>query len=118
MRLTTLLTYFRRRRKEKLYRQWIEQAGLPPEALPPLTDESEDMRPQPDDREAISPVPGSRPTIRFRADSRIATHPKVAGNMMAEIEKDRLRLPLVYLLFGVSLLILCVGLILLIVHSC
>jgi len=102
------LKYFRRKRKEKLYRQWVKQAGLPPEAARPEPDKSESARPQVDSAEAI----------RRRADDRIATHPEVTGDMMAEIGKDRLSLRLLYVLFGVALLILCVGLILLIAHTC
>ena len=108
--------YFQRKRREKLYRQWVERAGLPPEAVPPLTGRSQDVRPQLNNHEAVSPVPDV--TTHPRTDNEVATHPDVTGDMMAEIGKDRPRLPLLYLLFGISLLVLCVGLILLIVHSC
>jgi len=29
-----VLKYFRRRKKRKLYRQWVERSSLPPEAIP------------------------------------------------------------------------------------
>jgi len=29
-----MLKYFRRRKKRKLYRQWVERASLPPDAIP------------------------------------------------------------------------------------
>ncbi len=32
--LTNLPDYLQRRRKRRLYQQWIESAGLPPEAIP------------------------------------------------------------------------------------
>ena len=102
------MNYFRRRKKEKLYRQWVVHAGLPPGVISPSISEPRDVRPQVHNRDAVSPG----------ADNQVATHPDVTGDMIAEVGKDRLRLPLLYLLFGVSLLILCVGLILLIVHSC
>ena len=77
------LNYFRRRRKEKLYEQWVQRAGLPPEAIP---------------REKV------REDIRPKAG------------------KESLQQPilyvLLYVLLGASLVVLCMGLILLIVQSC
>ncbi len=32
--LTNIPNYLQRRRKERLYQQWVEKAGLPPEAIP------------------------------------------------------------------------------------
>ncbi len=76
---TTLLKYFQRRRKRKLYRQWVARSSLPPDAIP---------------RE------------------------KVAEDMVPQIDKQQSRLHTLYILLGIFLVILCVGLILLIVHSC
>jgi len=45
--------YFQRRRKEKLYRQWAERAGLPPEVVPDKADESEDVHAQIHKRKAV-----------------------------------------------------------------
>ena len=77
------LNYFPRRRKEKLYEQWVQRADLPPEAVP---------------RE------------------------KVAEDVTPKIEKERLRQPtldvLLYVLLGVSMAVLCMGLVLLIMQSC
>jgi hypothetical protein len=39
------LNYFRRRRKEKLYEQWVQRAGLPPEAIP-RQEVNEDITPK------------------------------------------------------------------------
>ena len=76
------LNYFQRRRKGKLYEQWVQRAGLPPEAIP---------------REKIA---------------------EVAEDVTPKIEKERLHQPILYVLLGASLVIFCVGFILLIVQSC
>ena len=78
-RAYNVLGYLQRRRRMKLYQQWVERASLPPEAIP---------------------------------------QEKVTEDMIPKIEKRQLRLPLLYMLFGASLLILCMGLILLIIYSC
>jgi len=74
-----LLKYFKRRRTEKLHQQWVERAGLPPDAIP---------------RE------------------------ETAENMMPPEDKPQSRLNILSILFGVALVILCAGLILLMVYSC
>ena len=43
---------------------------------------------------------------------------EVAGDIMPKMDRERLSLRLLYILLGLSAAILCVGLILLIVHSC
>ena len=73
-----ILRYLRRRRKAKLYQQWVEKADLPPEAVPE----------------------------------------EFAKDIIPKMDKEQLRLRMLYMLLGASLVILCVGLILLIVHSC
>ncbi|MBA7481419.1 hypothetical protein ES707_16891 [subsurface metagenome] len=42
-----MLKYFRRRKKGKLYRQWVERASLPPDTIP-REKVPEDMIPQAD----------------------------------------------------------------------
>ncbi len=76
--LSNLLSYRQRRREGKLYQQWVEKAGLSPEAIP---------------------------------------QKEVAGDIMPKMDRERLSLRLLYILLGVSVAILCAGLILLIVHS-
>jgi hypothetical protein len=73
------LNYFPRRRKEKLYEQWVQSADLPPEAIP---------------RE------------------------KVREDIRPKKEKESLQQPILYILLGASLVIFCVGFVLLIVESC
>jgi len=73
------LNYFPRRRKEKLYEQWVQRADLPPEAVP---------------RE------------------------KVREDIRPKKEKESLQQPILYILLGASLVIFCVGFVLLIVESC
>lgn len=77
------LNYFRGRRKEKLYEQWVQRAELPPEVIP---------------------------------------RKKVIEDVTPKIERERLQQPilyvLLYVLLGASLVVLCMGLILLIVQSC
>jgi len=96
-----LLKYFQRRKKEKLYRQWVERAGLPSETIHPEADKPLRVHPRPD-----------------RPDSPVATHSEVGGDMMAKIDKRQRRLPLLYVLLGVCIVILCGGLVLLITQSC
>ena len=74
-----MLKYFRRKKKKKLYQQWVERASLSPDAIP---------------RE------------------------EVAEDMIPQIDKQQSRLNILSILLGTSLVILCVGLILLIVYSC
>ncbi len=83
-----MLKYFRRREKRKLYRQWVERSGLSPDAIP---------------REEA-------------AEERISPKHKQLLHVHAE-DKQQSRLYILYILLGVSLVILCAGLILLIVHS-
>ena len=70
-KVANLLSYLQRRGRKRLYQQWVEKAGLLPEAVP------------------------------------------------LEVQHLReLRLPLLYVFLGASALILCLGIILLIIHSC
>jgi len=113
-----LLKYFERRRKAKLYRQWVERAGLPPEAIGPEVQKSEDARLPIDNSEAVRPVPDDLPTIHVRDANQVAIHPDVTGDMMAEIDKRQPRSPLLYILLGISIVVLCGSLALLVVQSC
>ncbi len=120
------MKYFERRRKAKLYRQWAERDGLPPEAIPTKNDKSKDVPVQIDNHEAVSHEAVSHEAVRPEANSRVkvqpgspaVTHAEVGGDMMAEIDKRQPRLRILYMLFGVSSVILIVGLILLITNSC
>ncbi len=75
-----MLKYFRRRKKRKLYRQWVERANLSPDAIP---------------REEV-------------AEDRIS---------MPQADKQQSHLPILYILLGVAVVVLCAGLIFLIVYS-
>lgn len=77
--LSNILNYWQRRKKGRLYQQWVERADLSPEAVP---------------------------------------EEKVPQDIIPKIDKEQLRLPILYMLLGASILILFVGLILLIVPSC
>jgi len=112
------LKYFERRRKAKLYRQWVERAGLPPEVSPPETRKPEDTHSPIDSPEFVRPVPENPPTIYAGATSQVTTHPDVTGDMMAEINKRQPRLPLLYILLGVSMVIFLVALVLLVALYC
>jgi hypothetical protein len=91
------MKYFQRKRKEKLYRQWVEQAGLPPEIIHPETNKAEDIHPQ--------------------AGKTAPTYQKISDYRREEI-LNKLHPYLLYILLGVSLLVLCAGLILVIMHAC
>jgi len=112
------LKYFERRRKEKLYRQWVERAGLPLEAIPRKTDKSEDVPLPIDSPEAVSPEAGKSLRVHIKPDSGAVTHPEVTGDMMAEINKRQPHLRMLYILLGVFIVILCGGLAILVVQSC
>ena len=77
--LNNILNYLPRRRKGRLYQQWVKRADLPPEAIP---------------------------------------HEEIAEDIIPKIDKEQLRLHILYILLGASLVILGLGLILLIMHSC
>ena len=49
------LNYFRRRRKEKLYEQWVQRADLPPEAIP-REKVREDIRPKAEKESLQQPI--------------------------------------------------------------
>ncbi|MFC2017499.1 hypothetical protein ACFLUD_03705 [Chloroflexota bacterium] len=74
-----ILKYRRKKRKKKLYRQWVETSGLPSEAIP---------------------------------------EEELAGDIMPEIDKNKLRLKVLYISLSASIMIFCTGLILLIINSC
>jgi len=108
--------YFQRRRKGKLYRQWVERAGLPPEAVPHDADKAEAV-PAPIGKRKAAGDEASGP-VQVLPGSSAVTHVEIAGDMMAEIDKGQRHLPLVPVVIGAFLVILCVFLILLIVGSC
>jgi len=49
------LNYFPRRRKEKLYEQWVQRADLPPEAVP-REKVREDIRPKAEKESLQQPI--------------------------------------------------------------
>jgi len=77
---TNIPNYLQRRRKRRLYQQWVERAGLSPEAIP-----------------------------REEVPEDVTTE---------KVNKELLRLHILYILLGVSVIILCVSLSLLIMQSC
>ncbi len=74
-----MLKYFQRKKKKKLYQQWVERASLSPDAIP---------------------------------------QEEVTEDMIPHIDKPQSRLNILSILLGISLIILCAGLILLIAYSC
>jgi len=111
-----LLKFFDRRTKTKLYRQWVERAGLPPDAITPQPNGAEHAPAQIDEGRAVSPK-ASGP-VQVLPSSSAVTHAEVAGDMMAETDKRRPRLRILYILLGLSMVILCGALVLLTVQSC
>jgi hypothetical protein len=78
-KINDILTYPQRRRKKRLYQQWVETAGLSPQAVP----------------EEEGP-----------------------GGIIPKIDKNKLRLNVLYISLVASIMIFCTGLILLIMRSC
>ena len=112
-----ILKFFERRRRTKLYRQWVERAGLPPEALRPEAQPPEAASSQVDSLKPTRPLPNSYPTMPIRAANQVATHPDVTGDMLAEINKRERRLSLLYILLILSIVVFLVALALLILTS-
>ena len=142
----SIRSYPKQRRTQRLYKQWVERGGLQPEVLSvegvktkdaPLqvvnanrvsgklsefqegcTQDSRSKNvlhegPTPEDiRVRIHDVIGDCTEPNSRAE-----HRKVAMFMMAEINKEQLRLVILLVLLGASLVIFCLGFILLIVNS-
>ena len=113
------MKYFEKRRKARLYRQWTEQAGLPPEeAISFETRKPRDTRSQTAGSEAIGLAPENPPAFHVGLDNQMATHPDASGGMLVEIKKRQTRLPLLYMLLGISIVIFFVVLVLFIVWAC
>ena len=110
------MKFFDRRRKTKLYRQWVERADLPPDAITPQPARVEHADAQIDEGRAVCPK-ASGP-VQIMPSSPAVTHAEAAGDMMAEIDKRRPRLRMLYILLGLSIVILCGALVLLTVQSC
>ena len=109
------MKYFERRRKAKLYRQWVERAGLPPEVSPLETRKPEDTHPPINSPELVRPVLENPPAIYAGATSQVTTHPDVTGDMLREINKRQPRLPLLYILLGISIAIFLGALVILVI---
>jgi len=102
--MANILSYLQRKRRKRLYQQWVEKADLPPEAVRPEANKPLSVR---------LGRAGRGPKART-GDVGFA----LPGDMMAKINRRELSLSLLYVFLGASALILCVGLILLIIHSC
>ena len=139
-------SYPKRVKAQRLYKQWAEKAGLQPDVIhaedattentprQAVTASSVSVKPkesqqsftqdsQYDDISHESLIPEDiRARVRSNREacidpsSREETR-KVAVFMMAEINKEQLRLPILLMLLGASLVIFCLGVILLIVYS-
>ena len=92
------MKYFQRKRKERLYKQWVKEGSLSPEASHPQIESTEGVRPQ-----------VSKP---------VTARPEVGERRMGEVGGNKSSLRFLYILLGVSLVTLCAGIILLIVQSC
>jgi hypothetical protein len=61
--------YFDKRRKQKLYKQWVEKSGLPPESVPGELEEKGAFY-EPVDEESERPRPGIRSGFSFQLTMR------------------------------------------------
>jgi hypothetical protein len=112
------MDFWKRRRKGKLYKQWVKRSGLPSEAVHPEAAKPEDVPLEVQTSKAGRAEEPEPLRVHIEPGSGVVTHPEVAGDMMAEIRKRQPRLRALYLLLVVAVVILFVGLILLIVNSC
>ena len=99
------LGHFRRRKKERLYEQWVQMAGLPSESVPgekvaeditPKIEKERLQPPPPVEKEWLQPPP---PVARRRS------------------QQSSLYV-LLYVLLGAAMTLFCMGLVFLVVQSC
>jgi len=102
------LKYFHRKKKERLYRQWIERADLPPET----------SHTEPNQSDSVSSEANNTDIGIHIDDDPIARHHRVKGDMMTEINKYRKRPVLVYFMLTILFIFLSIIVILLIIQSC
>ena len=144
--LSSIKSYPKRRRVKSLYKQWAERSGLQPEVYNAEETKAEDTHPQAvaasisngetheskqgytqnSHSETISSESPTGKDSRARIYDNIGTcvdsieheEPrKVAMFMMAEINKEQLRLPILLMLLGAALVIFLLGVVLLLIHS-
>ncbi len=61
-----MTSYFEKRRKQKLYQQWVEQSGLPPEKVPgDIKEEADSYEATDEDSEQFRPDIRSGLTFRL-----------------------------------------------------
>ena len=96
---------FRRRKKERLYEEWVQMAGLPPESVP---------------REKVA----EEPTPKIEKE-RLQPPPPVEKEWLQPpppVEKRRSQQSslyvLLYILLGAAMALFCMGLVFIIVQSC
>ena len=75
------MNYFERKRREKLYRQWVERAGLPRDALPTEADESTGRQ------HRQSADSGDRRGALFKPHSGMGMPPNGIGGILAGIDR-------------------------------
>jgi hypothetical protein len=144
--LSSIKSYPKRRRVKGLYKQWAERSGLQIEVAHTEETKAEETRPQAvvnsissgktheakqgyTQNSRYEAVSSESPTYKDStarvynnigpyADSLGHEEPrKVAMFMMAEINKEQLRLPILLMLLGAALVIFLLGVVLLIIHS-
>jgi cobalamin biosynthesis Mg chelatase CobN len=144
--LSSIKSYPKRRRVKGLYKQWAERSGLQPEVFYAEEAKAEDTRPQAvaagissgktreseqgyaqnSHSETISSESPTGKDSRARTYDNIGTYVdsieheeprKVAMFMMAEINKEQLRLPILLMLLGAAIVIFLLGVVLLFLHS-
>ena len=144
--MSSIKSYPKRRRVKGLYKQWAERSGLQPEVFHAEEAKAEDVRPQAvaagissgktreseqgyaqnSHSETISSESPTGKDSRARTYDNIGTYVdsieheeprKVAMFMMAEINKEQLRLPILLMLLGAAIVIFLLGVVLLFLHS-
>jgi hypothetical protein len=81
-----ILKYLQRKRKERLYTQWVERSGLPPKEVP-----SDLLGEQPADETEL-------------ASGEIPREKLPEYTALADIDSGIVRLPIRYILFGLSII--------------
>ncbi len=102
------MKYFERKRRERLYRQWVERAGLPADAVPPEVEEPSGHKPAAEDASSHRPF-----GTRFRPHSELKLPGAGLNSLLAGIDRR-----LLYGLLIVVLVLFWFLVIVLVVNTC
>ena len=113
-----MLRFLRGERKSRLYRQWEKHADLSPEAIGHEVNKSGEGAIQSNSYGTVTPESQEPFKIHIKHEEQMATHPDIHGDMVAELDRRQLKLPILFWLITIPILILGIFVVLLIMLSC